>query len=82
METEPQRRKRRDNPLFSLNAAIGALDLARQTAKVVPIKDVFDSASVLLNTIKVRILLVLAGRLLADGCRNRRSTNWILWKWG
>ena len=82
METKSQQLKKRDDALLSLNSAIDALDLAKKTANVVPIKDVFDSASVLLNTIKVRLLLVYAGRLLADGCRNLRSTKRILWKWG
>ena len=80
METKSQRQKRRDDALSSLNAAIGALDLARQTANVVPIKDVLDSTSVFLNTIKVCFLLLHAGRLLTDGCRNLRPAKQILWK--
>ena len=80
METKSQRLKRRNDALPSLDAAIGALDLARRTTNPESgIKDLFDSSGVLLHTIKVCPLPVHVGRLLADMCRARWSTKRIMW---
>ena len=61
METKPQQLKRRDDALPLLNTAISALDLARGRTNVTSAKDVFDSATVLLNTIKVGFFLAHVG---------------------
>ena len=82
METKSQRLKRRNDALPSLDAAIGALDLARRTANAVPIEDLFRSASVLLNTIKVRLHLVHSVQLLAHERRNRWEKKRTMWNWG
>lgn len=66
MEANNQRLKRRDDALSSLNAVIGAAELARDTTNVTPARDVFDSASVLLNTIKVSFFLTQFSPSLVD----------------
>ena len=53
MEAKSQRRKRRDDALRSLNAAIDALDLAKDTTNVREARDVFASARSLLATTRV-----------------------------
>ena len=53
MATKPQESKARDGLLSSLNAAIGALDLAKEISSATPAKAVFGSVSVLLTLIKV-----------------------------
>ena len=58
METKSRRQKRRDDSLPSLNAAIDALNLARETTNVKPAKDWFYAADTLLTTIRVSFLLV------------------------
>ena len=80
METKSRPLKRRDDALPSLDAAIGALDLARRTTNAASqIKDLLGSSGVLLNTIKVCPLPAHVGRLLADVGRTRWSTKWIMW---
>ena len=71
METKFKRPKGPDGALYSLNAAINNVDLARDTTSVKPAKDTFGSASVLLTTIRVRFLLAHAVRLLTDVVRIR-----------
>ena len=56
METKSQRLKGPDGTISSLNAAIDTLDLARGTSNVKPAKDAIGSTSVLLTTIRVRLL--------------------------
>ena len=64
MEIKPQLPvKGSGSPLFSLNKAIDALDLARDTTNAKPAKDAFGSASLLLTAIRVCFLLAYVGRL-------------------
>lgn len=73
METRPQRLAT-DGPdaaFSSLNAAINALGLTRDTAGVEPAKDVFSSAGFLLITIRVRRVRARILLLLADVPRIR-----------
>ena len=49
METKPQF----PDPALSLNAAIGALDLASDATSLKSAKDTFESARILLATIRV-----------------------------
>jgi hypothetical protein len=62
----------RDGVLLTLDATIGDLDLAKETTRVTPAKDVFNSASVLLTIIRVRSLSVpYLRRLLTNVHRTR-----------
>lgn len=70
--------KETGDPLFLLNAAIGTLDLARNTTSVNVAKDVFSSVSLLITTIRVCSLLVHFDRLLTDVCRIRLSGKLIV----
>jgi hypothetical protein len=71
METKSKQLKGPDGSIASLNAAIGTLDLARDTTSVKPVKEAFGSASLLLTTIRVRFPPAHAGRLLTDARRIR-----------
>ena len=82
MKTKSQQLKEPDGTLSSLNAAIGALDLARDEANVRPAKYVFTSARVLLTTIRVRFLPAHVDRLLTGVRRIRRPKKWIVSNWG
>ena len=82
MKTKFRRQKTSDNELSSLNAAISALDLARDTTSLKQSREAFRSASALLATTRVSLLLVLVGRLLSDVRRTWSSTKRILWNWG
>jgi len=53
MTTESQRLKGREGALSSLNAAVDALNLARDVSSITPAKAALDSASILLITIRV-----------------------------
>jgi len=66
MATEPQRPNRGDVVLSSLNAAVEALNLAKEFSSIAPVKAVFDSAGVLLVIIKVGSLLVPIDHPLAN----------------
>ena len=57
MDKESKRQKRRDNVLSLLDAAIQAMDLAREVASPTPAKAVFGSVSALLTMIRVRLPL-------------------------
>jgi len=57
MDTEIQQPKGRDNALSSLNAAIEALNLAKEISVITPAKAVFGSVSVLLTMIRVSFSL-------------------------
>ena len=57
MATKPQESKARDGLLSSLNAAIDALNLAKEISSATPAKAVFGSVSILLTMIKVCGLL-------------------------
>ena len=54
MEAKPQRPKGRGRAISSLNAAIEAMNLAKEVSSITPAKAVFGSVSVLLTMIKVR----------------------------
>ena len=58
MEAKSQRPKERDGAVSALNAAIEALNLAKEISSITPAKAVFGSVSVILTTIKVSLLLV------------------------
>ena len=66
MATNSQRPEGQDGILSSLNVAIDALNLAKETSSVIPAKAAFASTSDLLATIRVSFLLVHVGRLLAN----------------
>lgn len=53
MKTKSRRPKGREGTLSSLNAAIEAINLAKEVATAAPTKTALDSASVLLTVIKV-----------------------------
>ena len=53
MEAGSQRPKGRDGAISSLNAAIEAVNLAKEISSITPAKAVFGSVSVLLTMIKV-----------------------------
>ena len=57
METNPRRKRRRDNSLSSLNVAIETLNLAKDISCITPAKAVFGTVSSLLTMIRVRFLL-------------------------
>ena len=56
MEAKSQQAKGRDSVISLLNAAIDALNLAKEVSSFTPAKAVFGSASVLLTMIKVWLL--------------------------
>jgi hypothetical protein len=57
MYVNAQRRKRRERVLSSLNVAIEASNLAKESCSITPAKPVFASFSVILTMIKVYSLL-------------------------
>jgi hypothetical protein len=57
MDPKSQRPKRQDVTLL-LNAAIEAMNLAKEVSSMTPAKAVFGSVSVILTMIKVGFLLV------------------------
>jgi hypothetical protein len=63
--------RRRDVTLSSLNAAIEAMNLAKEIASITPAKAVFGSVSVVLAMIRVSFLPVRLGRPQADVHRIR-----------
>ena len=58
MKAEFQRLKERKGAISALNAAIEALDRAKEVLSVTPAKDVFGSVSIILALIRVSFLLV------------------------
>ena len=56
MEAGSQRPKGRGRTISSLNAAIEAMNLAKEVSSITPAKAVFGSVSILLTMIKVRLL--------------------------
>ena len=58
MEAESQRPKGRDGTISTLNAAIEAMNLAKELSSITPAKAVFGSVSVILAMIRVSLLLV------------------------
>jgi hypothetical protein len=63
MEAESQRPKGREGTISALNAAIEALNLAKELSSITPAKAVFGSVSVILAMIRVSFLLVFVDRL-------------------
>ena len=57
MDANSKREKWQGGILSSLNAAIEAMNLAKELASVTPAKAVFGSVSVLLTMIRVSVLL-------------------------
>jgi hypothetical protein len=57
MGPKSQRLKRRDGALSSLDAAIEAMNLAKEVSSMTPAKAVFGSVSILLTMIRVFFLL-------------------------
>ena len=57
MDTNPQQQKHRDHVLSLLNAAIKAVDLAKEASSTTPAAPVFGPVSVLLTTIRVCSIL-------------------------
>ena len=57
MDAKSQRTKRQDNALSLLNAAIEAMNLAKELSSMTPAKAVFGSVSILLTMIRVCLLL-------------------------
>ena len=57
MDAKSQRTKRQDNALSLLNAAIEAMNLAKELSSMTPAKVVFGSVSILLTMIRVCLLL-------------------------
>ena len=57
MDKKSQQPKGREGTLTSLNAAIEALNLAKEISGVPPAKAAFGSVSVLLTMVRVRFLL-------------------------
>ena len=53
-----QEPERRDSALPSLNAAIEAMNLAKEVANMVPAKEVFGSVAMLLTMIRVGFLVL------------------------
>ena len=66
MESNDQRKRRRDVVISSLNVAIEASNLAKEFCNITPAKPVFGSFSVILTMIKVNPFLRCVGRLEAD----------------
>jgi len=62
MATKSQQPKHRD-ALSSLNAAVAALNLAKELSSVTPAKAVFGTVSVILTMIRVSFLLDCVERL-------------------
>ena len=59
MDTNSRRSQRRDDgTLSSLNAAIEAMNLAKEISSMTPAKAVFGSVSILLTMIRVGSLLI------------------------
>ena len=63
MSANSQKQKRRENTISLLDAAIEALNLAKEVSSATPAKAVFGSVGILLTTIKVRFVLFSGGLL-------------------
>ena len=55
--TSSKRQKRQDNALSLLNAAIEAMNLAKEASSATPAKAIFGSVGILLTMIMVRFIL-------------------------
>ena len=63
MENESQRPKEQEGVISGLNAAIEAMNLAKELSSITPAKAVFGSVSVILTMTRVSFLLVCVDRL-------------------
>ena len=70
MDANSQRPKHRHRVLSSLNAAIDAMNIAKDVMNITPAKAVFASVSVMLGMIKVHFLLLYVCRFLVDGAQD------------
>ena len=66
MDEDSKRQKRRDDVLSLLDAAIEAVNLAKEVSSPTPAKVVFGTVSILLTTIRVRLLLFRNDGLRVD----------------
>ena len=83
MDADSQRQKRQDNILSLLNAAIEAMNLAKEISSATPAKAVFVSVGVLLTMIRVHFLPLLRYSILGSNVtRTRRPTDPITSSWG
>ena len=57
MDPKSQKQKRQDNTLSSLDAAIDAMNLAKEVSGATPAKAVFGTVSIILTMIRVRFPL-------------------------
>jgi len=79
MATKTQRPQGHNGVPSTLNVAIDALNLAKETTSVTPVKTAFTSAGVLLTMIRVGFLPIYAGRLLTTNVyRTRWSRKWTI----
>ena len=68
MDANSQQQKHRNGALFTLNAAIEALNLAKEVSGVSPTKAVFGSVGILLSMIRVYLCLFRDSRLRVHMC--------------
>ena len=66
MDAKSQRPKGRDNAISLLNAAIGAVDIAKGFASITPAQAAFDIVGVILTTIRVSLLFFVGWLSIAD----------------
>lgn len=66
MEAKSQQRKGRDDALSSLNAAVDALGLARDSGNMKHAKGMFSSTITLITTIRVSFPQTNLARAVAD----------------
>ena len=66
MADKSQQPKEREGTISALNAAIEALNLAKEISSVTPAKAVFGSVSVILVMLKVGFLSVIFCWLITD----------------
>ena len=66
MDKDSKRQKRRDDALSLLDVAIEAVNLAKEISSPTPAKAVFGTVSILLTTIRVRLILFYNGELWVD----------------
>ena len=68
MDVNSNRQKRQDNVLSSLDAAIEAVNLAKEVSSPTPAKVVFGTVTILLTMIRVRLLLFYNDEPQVDTC--------------
>ena len=68
MDKDSKQQKRRDNTLSLLDAAIEAVNLAKEISSPTPAKAVFGTVSILLTTIRVSLLLFCSDEACVHVC--------------